>query len=130
MENIGFSLLLGCCRKSMCAHMCESVCSCAHMCVHTHCGCKCLHLTVEMYSVCYFLTVIFQVMWLTGVLLSSSWTALIKLNIYPKTKFTHHSRLFGIFSMGAGTFSFFHVSLLLRYPGYMGVADASPHIHS
>ncbi len=94
MENIGFSLFIGCCNKSVCAHVCESVCTWVCVCIHTHKGCKCLHLTVEMYSVCYFLAVIFQVLWLTGALLSSSWTALIKLNIYPKTKFTHRSELF------------------------------------
>ncbi len=134
MENIGFSLFIGCCNKSECAHVCESVCTWVCVCIHTHKGCKCLHLTVEMYSVCYFLAVIFQVLWLTGALLSSSWTALIKLNIYPKTKFTHRSELFGGLSVGAGTFSFFFlclfatVSLLQCYPGYTGITIVSPQI--
>lgn len=89
--------------------------------------CKCLHLSLRMCSVSFLLAVIFQVLWSTRVLPSSSWTALVKLNIYAKTKFTHHSRLFGGFSMGAGTFSpHTPTSLLLCCPGHVGVTVTSP----
>lgn len=100
MESIGFSL----CNWDGGVKLCESgfTCPCVHVCEF-----KCLYSTTAIYSVCLLLTVIFQVLWLTAALPSSSWTAPIKLNIYPKTKFTHHSRLFWIFHGCRHIFNFF-----------------------
>lgn len=78
---------------------------CGFACAHMHaCGCKCLHLTIPMYTLCFFLAV---------EVLSSSWIALIKLNIYLKTKFTHHSRILDGFPWVQAHFAPFHISVLL-----------------
>lgn len=100
MESIGFSL----CKwdGGVKSHESGFTCPCVHVCEF-----KCLHLTTAIYSVCLLVTVIFQVLWLTAALPSSSWTAPIKLNIYPTTKFTHHSRLFWIFHECRQIFNFF-----------------------
>lgn len=123
MESIGFSL----CKwdGGVKSHESGFTCPCVHVCEF-----KCLHLTTAIYSVGLLVTVIFQVLWLTAALPSSSWTAPIKLNIYPTTKFTHHSRLFWIFhecrQIFYFFFFFFHVSLLL-YPGHIGANMESHH---